>query len=266
VIFGKALFSNKSFFVFDGSQNLIYLFDKTGNFVAKSYVLDGADAQSQDTTKIAKALWTWQQQVENLGFKWDPKMQKYLDKSNKNRTYSDDLIYNTIDKNDMTGDEADGWDYAKTLSPQIKKALEYNYDFYIEIEGLGPETIKLPYKARWVPKFKAKKHESISGTKEYDDGAGNIITENTYKMTYEAYLSGGKLDIVGDVKIDDVNYVNKSSDEVAAQIEENAEIKKQIEKDKAKAKKDKEKEDKATKKANKDKQKALVKDKKGTLI
>ena len=93
-------FSNKSFFVFDGSQNLIYLFDKTGNFVAKSYVLDGADVQSQDTEKIARALWTWQQQVESLGFKWDPKMQKYLDKSNKNRTYSNDLIYNTIDKND----------------------------------------------------------------------------------------------------------------------------------------------------------------------
>jgi hypothetical protein len=93
-------FSNKSFFVFDGSQNLIYLFDKTGNFVAKSYVLDGADAQSQDTKKIAQALWTWQQQVESLGFKWDPKMQKYLDKTNKNRTYSNDLIYNSIDKND----------------------------------------------------------------------------------------------------------------------------------------------------------------------
>ena len=93
-------FSNKSFFVFDGSQNLIYLFDKTGNFVAKSYVLDGADVQSQDTKKIAQALWTWQQSVESLGFKWDPKMQKYLDKTNKNRSYSHDLVYNTIDKND----------------------------------------------------------------------------------------------------------------------------------------------------------------------
>jgi hypothetical protein len=66
-------FSNKSFFVFDSLQNLIYLFDKAGNFVAKSYVLDGADAQSQNSKKIAQALWSWQQQVENMGFKYDPK-------------------------------------------------------------------------------------------------------------------------------------------------------------------------------------------------
>ena len=56
------------------------MFDKAGNFVAKSYVLDGADAQSQDSKKIAQALWSWQQQVE--------------------RQYSNDLVYQAIDKND----------------------------------------------------------------------------------------------------------------------------------------------------------------------
>jgi hypothetical protein len=92
-------FSGKAFFVIDTLQNLIYLFDKNGNFVAKSYTLDGSQSQSQDTKKIAQALWTWQQQVEKLGFKWDPTKKKYVDTTNKNRTYNHDIVYKQIDKN-----------------------------------------------------------------------------------------------------------------------------------------------------------------------
>jgi hypothetical protein len=46
-------FNGKSFFVVDTLQNLIYLFDSSGKFVAKSQTLDGEDAQSQDVKKIA---------------------------------------------------------------------------------------------------------------------------------------------------------------------------------------------------------------------
>jgi hypothetical protein len=93
-------FNGKPFFVVDTLQNLIYLFDSHGKFVVKSQTLDGENAQSQDVKKIAQALWTWQQQVESMGFKWDPSKQKYLDKTSKNRTYDSELVYNKIDKND----------------------------------------------------------------------------------------------------------------------------------------------------------------------
>ena len=33
-----------------------------------------------------------------MGFKWDPSKQKYLDKTSKNRTYNNELVYNEIDK------------------------------------------------------------------------------------------------------------------------------------------------------------------------
>ena len=92
-------FSGKSFFVIDTLQNLIYLFDSNGKFVAKSQTLDGNDDQSQDTKKIAQALWTWQEQVEKMGFKWDPSKEKYLDKTGKNRNYNTQDVYNQIDKN-----------------------------------------------------------------------------------------------------------------------------------------------------------------------
>jgi len=91
-------FRNKAFFVVDTLQNLIYLFDKNGKFVAKSQTLDGNDAQSQNDKKIAQALWSWQEQVEKLGFKYDPTKQKYLDATKKNREYSHDLVYADVDR------------------------------------------------------------------------------------------------------------------------------------------------------------------------
>jgi hypothetical protein len=45
-------------------------------------------------------LWSWQKHVESLGFKWDPSKQQYLDKTDKNRNYSHEIIFNDIDKND----------------------------------------------------------------------------------------------------------------------------------------------------------------------
>ena len=92
-------FRGKAFFVVDTLQNLIYLFDKNGKFVAKSQTLDGNDAQSQNAKKIAQALWTWQQQVESLGFKFDPIKKKYVDKTKQNREYKHDLVYDDVDKN-----------------------------------------------------------------------------------------------------------------------------------------------------------------------
>jgi len=92
-------FNNKSFFVVDTKDNNIYLFNKQGEFVAKSYTIDGLNAQSQDAKSIAKALWSWDEYTKASGFEWDGTTQKYKDKTNKGRIYNNDLIYDYIDKN-----------------------------------------------------------------------------------------------------------------------------------------------------------------------
>jgi len=92
-------FNNKSFFVVDTKDNNIYLFNKQGEFVAKSYTIDGLNAQSQDAKSIAKALWSWDEYTKNAGFVWDGITQKYKDKTSKGRIYNNDLIYDYIDKN-----------------------------------------------------------------------------------------------------------------------------------------------------------------------
>jgi hypothetical protein len=225
-------FSNKSFFVFDGSQNLIYLFDKTGNFVAKSYVLDGADAQSQDTTKIAKALWTWQQQVENLGFKWDPKMQKYLDKSNKNRTYSDDLIYNTIDKNDtrffpkgvysIVGLSTDKG-YAggqnnlfrvETLDGQkIAQAIHGFYNEAPRVAALEQLKIKMGTsaspKSESVPQEFLSMVEKYKSTQKFNKSYGCINLPTDFLKIAKPYSLGAMLFVIGETKN---NYLVQNAD------------------------------------------------------
>jgi len=90
-------FSNKNFFVVDTRHNTIYLFNKEGKFVGKSYIIDGYNAQSQDAKKMAEALLSWNENVSGAGFKYDNKLGKYKDKTG--RPYNSDLIYDYIDKN-----------------------------------------------------------------------------------------------------------------------------------------------------------------------
>lgn len=92
-------FSNKNFFVVDTRHNTIYLFNKEGKFVEKSYTIDGYNAQSQDAKKIAEALWSWSDEVKATGFVWDKQVGGYKDKTGKNRKYDHELVYDYIDKN-----------------------------------------------------------------------------------------------------------------------------------------------------------------------
>jgi hypothetical protein len=92
-------FSKRNFFVVDTRDNNIYLFNKNGEFVDKSYTIDGLNAQSQDAETIAKALWSWDEYAKAAGFKYDGKEQQYKDSTGKNRKYDNELIYDYIDKN-----------------------------------------------------------------------------------------------------------------------------------------------------------------------
>ena len=92
-------FSNRNFFVIDTRDNNIYLFNKKGDFVAKSYTIDGLNAQSQDAKSIAKALWSWDEYANAAGFKWDDKSQQYKDKTGSGKKYDTELVYSYINKN-----------------------------------------------------------------------------------------------------------------------------------------------------------------------
>ena len=92
-------FSNKNFFVVDTRHNNIYLFNKEGKYVEKSYIIDGYNAQSQDAKKIAEALWSWSDEVKAAGFDYDKRTGDYKDRTGKNRKYDKELIYKYIDDN-----------------------------------------------------------------------------------------------------------------------------------------------------------------------
>lgn len=94
-------FSGKSFFIVDTKENLIFLFDRNGKFVAKSPTIDGFDKQSNDTEKIKNSLKSWREHVSDIGFKWDFLKQQYIDETKKNRVYSHQQVYSFLGKNKL---------------------------------------------------------------------------------------------------------------------------------------------------------------------
>lgn len=225
-------YSGKSFFVVDTLQNLIYLFDKKGNFVAKSPMLDGADAQSQDLNKIARALWTWQQQVESLGFKWDSKQQKYLDKTPNKRRYSHDMVYNAIDKNDtrffpkgiysinaiQTDDEYAGGDNnlftVQTLDgKRIAQAIHGFYNEAPRVEALNQLKQKMGHsasvKSTSVPPEFIKMVQDYNQTQKFNKSYGCINVPVDFLNAARPYAKGSMLFVIGETKN---NYLVQNSE------------------------------------------------------
>jgi hypothetical protein len=81
----------KSFYIVDTKENLIFLFDKTGNFVAKSPTIDGFDKQNSEYEK--DALKSWMDHASDIGFEWDYLLMKYIDNTGKKRIFSNQLVF-----------------------------------------------------------------------------------------------------------------------------------------------------------------------------
>ena len=90
----SADYIGKSFFIVDTKENLIFLFDKNGNFVAKSPTIDGFN--KQDKKYENEALKSWQNHAYELGFVWNFFKQSYVDVNGKNKVYSHNLVYNYL--------------------------------------------------------------------------------------------------------------------------------------------------------------------------
>ena len=159
------------------------------------------------------------------------------------------VLKNTVNPDDMTGNEADKWEFIKRENETV---LSDNYSFIIQIDELD---LKKEFRARWVPKFKVKVNKAPTGTKP----SYNVesASDTTYHITYEAYLSGGRLDILTD---------GKTPDETDDAIKQKTLEDKQAAKNSAKAKKELDKYNKSQKKINTDKQKAEVAKGKGSLL
>lgn len=90
-------YKDKNLFVVDSLNKLIYLYDNLGKFIAKSEIISGKNKQSLDPKTVANALLTWNQSAEKAGFKWVPN-KGYVDTTDKNRKYSEDIIFSNINK------------------------------------------------------------------------------------------------------------------------------------------------------------------------
>ena len=143
---------------------------------------------------------------------------------------------NTVDEYNMTGSEADGWDIhisvqalSNTTNGQesvdgvnpFNSSLisinnfvikEFNFIFQVEVDELD---FNKKFNVRWVPYFKTKFHV---------EGGSTIVSGiNSHAETYvwEAYVSGGKLDVVkystkanekgNYLTADEVKYFNKKA-------------------------------------------------------
>jgi hypothetical protein len=95
----STLYCPKAFFIADTRQNLIYCFNKAGDFVAKSPMIDGFSPQTTDPEIVKKSNLKWSELAGKLGFKYI--QNKYVDTTNSGRIYNHRLVYQYIQNNQL---------------------------------------------------------------------------------------------------------------------------------------------------------------------
>lgn len=85
---------DKSFYIVDTKENLIFLFDKTGKFIAKSPTIDGFDKQNSEYEK--DALKSWIETSFDAGFEYNFMTREYIDRTSQNRKYSHSLVFSYL--------------------------------------------------------------------------------------------------------------------------------------------------------------------------
>jgi hypothetical protein len=80
------------------SQQLIYIFDSNKKFVAKDYVISGADAQTKNEEIVGKALQSAWDNFSQLGFRLNDSG-NLTNTKDPNIKWNDNLLYNFLQKN-----------------------------------------------------------------------------------------------------------------------------------------------------------------------
>lgn len=94
----RPLVRNFNLIVVDTLQQLIYLFNPQGIFIAKDAIISGKNKQSTDPKTVANALLSWEEAANKAGFKW-VNGKGFVDQTGKNRKYDAEIVYDWIDKN-----------------------------------------------------------------------------------------------------------------------------------------------------------------------
>jgi hypothetical protein len=89
----------KNFFIVDTKENLIFFFNKNGEFIAKSPTIDGAEKQINSGLKRKLASSSFEETVKFMGFKHEKN--KFIDTTSKNRIYSHSLFYSHLITNKL---------------------------------------------------------------------------------------------------------------------------------------------------------------------
>jgi|LakMenE18May11ns_1017448.scaffolds.fasta_scaffold9952387_6 hypothetical protein len=94
----RPLMRTYNLIVVDTLNQLIYLFDPNGNFIAKDVIISGKNKQPTNPTDIANAMLSWDESAIKAGFKWI-NGKGYVDQTSQNRKYNHDYVYDWIDRN-----------------------------------------------------------------------------------------------------------------------------------------------------------------------
>ena len=183
---------NKSFFIVDTRENLIFFFDSKGKFIAKSPTIDGFDRQSLNPKKIDKSLETWSENVKDLGFKWDKNSKKYIDSTGQNRLYTPRIVYNFLESqkvrffpkgiykipskyhdNSFIGKSYNTYDVETIDGRKVSLAIHglYQSEFRVKNMNILLKNIKSNYNETIVPE---------SYKKLIDDNNNNCNFNNSY--------------------------------------------------------------------------------------
>ena len=157
-------YKDKNVFILDTALKLLYLYDRSGKFIAKTEVISGKNKQSTDPVSVAKSLLTWEEQTKSLGFEYVPG-KGYVDVTGKNRKYDPEIVYSDTDTSktrflpkgvygtsstiDSDSEYAGGVDNMLNLTKGNKQLAQAIHGYYIEqprIEALkkAKEVISKP--------------------------------------------------------------------------------------------------------------------------
>jgi hypothetical protein len=183
---------NKSFFIADTRENLIYFFDKKGNFVAKAPTIDGFDPQSIDKKFLDEAFKSWSEHAADIGFKYSLASKKYEDVWGKNRIYKHKLVYDQIAKEKgrffpkgiyIIPSVYKNTDFVGNCKNTYNVKNEQGKDLALAIHGLYKSQFRINTMKEMIALIKTDFKE-ISAPKGYREKMAKNLRSYTYNNSY----------------------------------------------------------------------------------
>lgn len=214
-------YNGKSFFIVDTRENLIFFFDKKGNFVAKSPTIDGFAHQSREKSMVTEAFKKWSEHAADIGFKWDKKLDKFVDSTEKNRNYSHRLVYNQIHQkggcffpkglyvipsvvhnSHFVGSGNNTYNVRNSANKNLALAIHglYKSEYRIKTMNLMIQSIKSNFNQISVPKSYRENILRNINNNIYNNSYGCINVPEGFIQLTEKHAAGSLLFVLGEEK------------------------------------------------------------------